>query len=151
MIAIRQTFHGVVATAIVMIPFYIGLWIVDMGGLSGMMDDDSYPASIFLLPVIATLFSGVAFWIGVFPFAHAAKWIGNRTGLSFFKAGFLSVGSSAIVGGCFGCFFGVGGNFSAAVIYALFLGSAATVFWWTTVKMNAEPTNSADAKRRAAD
>jgi len=93
-----------------------------------MMDDDSYPASIFMLPVIAALFSGVAFWIGVFPLAHAAKWVGNRTGLSIFKAGFLSVGSSAIIGGCFGCFLGERENFSTAVMYALFLGSAASVF-----------------------
>jgi len=35
----HTTLHGVVATAIVMIPFYIGLWIVEIGGLSGMMDD----------------------------------------------------------------------------------------------------------------
>jgi hypothetical protein len=141
MIAIRHTFSGIIAAAFVMIPFYIALWLIDIGGLGGMMDDDSYPFSIFLLPAIAAIFSGVAFWIGVFPFAHLGKWIGNRKNLSLIKAGFIATGCSALVGCIFGA---VSGGLYAAFIYMIFLGSAAVVFWVLAAKNKVEQTGPAN-------
>jgi hypothetical protein len=97
--------------------------------------------SLFLLPVIASLFSAVAFWVGVFPCAHFARWFGNQSNLSTWWAGFVAVGLSALIGGIFGQF---SGGLYAASMYALFLGLAAIAFWWTTARRtNVDPLSAA--------
>jgi len=131
MITIRHQFLGIVACALVMIPAYIGLWLVDIGGLVGMMNDDSYPMSIFMLPLIAAILSGVAFWLAVFPFAHFARWISNRLRMTILCGGLIAVCCSALLGALFGA---ISGGLYAALIYACFLGTAAFVFWVTTAK-----------------
>ena len=135
MIAIRNVFLGIIACAIVMIPSYIGLWLVDIGGLGGMMDDDSYPMSIVILPVIAAIFSGIAFWMGVFPFAHLARWVSNKQKLTTTIGGAIAVFSSASIGVFFGL---VSGGVYSALIYGAYLGVAALVFLLTTAKIRVE-------------
>ena len=122
--------------AAIMIPFYIVLWIAVMGGFSRAMDDDSYPGSIVMLPVVAAIFSGFAFWIAIFPLAHAAKWVGNRWRLSTRNAGVIAIGIPGLLGGIFGI---LGGGVSAAMAFSAFLVSGAAAFWLTTTKKDAEP------------
>jgi len=147
MIAIRHVFLGTVACAVVMIPFYIALWLVDIGGLGGMMDDDSYPMSIFTLPLIAAIFSGVAFWLGVFPCAHLAKWIANRKRLTITRGGSIAVCRSAAFGALFGI---VAGGLYPALTYAAFLGSSSLAFWCVSAKTEVEQGRGANASSRVA-
>ncbi len=132
MIVIRRVFLGLIACALVMIASCIGLWLTAVGGLGGMMDDDAYPMSLLMLPVIASIFSGIAFWIAVFPFAHLAKWFSNKRRLTLTRGGMIAAFSSASVGVLFGF---VSGGVHAALIYGAYLGTAALVFWLATARV----------------
>ena len=142
MIKFRHTFLGVLAAAAVMIPFYVALWLVDIGGLAGMMNDDSYPVSIVIVPLMAALFSGVAFWVGVYPVARLVCWLANEKGMSRWRAAWIGSGLSAVLGGGFGL---LAGGTGSGFYYAAFMGLAALAFWWTTTRNMAEPSAGGNA------
>ena len=132
MIVFRRTFLGVVLSALIMIPSFLIMWVVDMGGLGGVMDDDSYPGSLFITPVLAALFSGLAFWVAIYPSALLARWIGSRKGWSLGQAGGMAVMLALAVGVLFGV---TGGGIVGAVFYAFYMGVPATVFWIVTARL----------------
>jgi hypothetical protein len=94
MIAFHRVISAIVVCGLLMITMFVCLWVADTGGLGGVMSDDCYPASTFVVPLIAAIFCGVAFWVGVFPVAHLAKWIGNKRGLNLTAGGLVAALSS---------------------------------------------------------
>ena len=135
MIIFHRTFLGVIASGLVMIPIYIGLWLYEVGGTKGMMNDDSYPMSIFLMPVVAALVSGGVFWIVVFPWAQASRWIANRNQLQVSDGCLIAVYVPAFLGALFGL---ISDGISSAIAAGSYLGLSSLVFWRTVAKKDAE-------------
>ena len=135
MIRFHRLFLGVIASAVVMIPIYLGLWLYEVGGTRGMMKDDSYPMSIFLMPLMAALVSGGVFWIVVFPWAQASRWIANRKGLKVSDGCLIAVYVPAILGVFLGV---ISGGIYSAVAAGFYLGLASLVFWRTVAKKEVE-------------
>ena len=106
-----------------------------------MMNDDSYPMSLFIVPVVGTVFSAVAFWLGVFPFAHLARWIANRQHLTIETGGFIAFCGSVTMGLLFG---GITGGLRGAITYCVFFGIGSLAFWLATAKKKVEPEASDD-------
>jgi hypothetical protein len=135
MIKIRRTFLGVIACSLVMIPIYLGLWLFEIGGTKGMMSDDSYPMSIFLMPLIAALVSGFVFWIVIYPWAQMTRWIANRNGMTLSNGCAVAVYVPAMLGTFLGV---ISGGIYSALAAGSYLGLASLVFWRTTARTEVE-------------
>lgn len=135
MIRFHRIFLGVTASAVVMIPICLGLWLYEVGGTTGMMNDDSYPMSIFLMPLMAALASGVVFWMVVFPWAQASRWIANRNGLTLSDGCLIAVYVPAILGVFLGV---ISGGIYSAVAAGSYLGLSSLAFWRTVAKWEVE-------------
>lgn len=135
MIRFHRLFLGVIASAVVMIPIYLGLWLYEIGGTKGMMNDDSYPMSIFFVPLMAALVSGGVFWIIVFPCAQASRWIANRKRLTLSYGCMIAVYVPALLGVLLGV---LSGSIYSALAAGSYLGLASYVFWRIVAKREVE-------------
>jgi hypothetical protein len=131
MIKFSRTFLGVIACSFVMIPIYLGLWLYEIGGTNGMMNDDSYPMSIFLTPLIAALVSACVFWIIVYPWAQMTRWIANRNGMTLSNGCAVAVYVPTIIGAFLGV---LSGGIYSALAAGSYLGLASWVFWRTAAR-----------------
>lgn len=118
-----------------MIPIYLGLWLFEIGGTKGMMSDDSYPMSIFLMPLIAALVSGIVFWIVIYPWAQMTRWIANRNRMTLSNGCAVAVYVPAMLGTFLGV---ISGGIYSALAAGSYLGLAALVFWRTTARTEVE-------------
>ena len=132
MIAFRHAFLGVCAAAAVMIPYYVAFWLYSIGGLRGMYDDDSYPMSLVGVPIVAAIFSAIAFWIWVFPSALLARRIAHAHALDFLRASLLAGCLSALGGVVFGLAFG---DWVACVAYGLYMFLSSLAFWFAGARV----------------
>jgi hypothetical protein len=74
----RHRFLGFICTLAALVFVYIAAWVSGLGGFGGVMSDDSYPFSIFLLPIIATIFSAFILFVVVLPQALFARFVVRR-------------------------------------------------------------------------
>ena len=136
-IIFHKIFRGVITAAIVMIPYYIGMWLIDIEGLSGMMNDDSYPASLFILPFVAAIFSGVIFWLVIFPICFITRLISNYYYLSKRIGGCMSIIIADFIGSI-GYWFFMGNDLRWTGIYGIYFALGAGSFWLRSAYMNSD-------------
>ncbi len=80
-----------------MVICYLAAWIETLGGLAGVMNDDGYPMSIVMVPVIAGVYSTVALFAVVLPFVLVARWAMQRFHLHKAAPFLLFLGAAEIV------------------------------------------------------
>jgi len=112
----------------------MGMWLIDIEGLSGMMNDDSYPASLVVVPFMAALFSGIIFWLVCFPICFATRLISNYYYLSKQVGGCIAVIITNLIGSI-GYWFFTDTDLLWTEIYGIYFALGAGAFWLRSAYM----------------
>jgi len=136
---IRHPLKGFLLSAMVMTLFYIVFWLIDIGGMKGMYDDDSYPVSMVFVPMIGALVSSIIFLILVLPSVLISRWLVRKERFPEQKARMIVLWVSILIGGFSGLLTSDAVGMFASAIY---VGCGAIVFWITAVRDRVETDGS---------
>ncbi|MEO6184404.1 MAG: hypothetical protein ABIP76_14900 [Verrucomicrobiota bacterium] len=114
----------------VMVICYLAAWLDIVGGLAGMMNDDGYPMSVVVVPLVAAVFSTVALFAVVLPFALLVRWAMRRFHLHKAAPFLLFLGAAEILTLPLALRFSDGNPRSTLIWGTAYLLAGCSVLWW---------------------
>jgi hypothetical protein len=130
----RNRFRGFTCALAALVVIYIGGWVSDMGGLRGIMDDDSYPFCIIIVPVVAAIFSSIILFTIILPQALLARLVVRRLCGHQAVPFIVFLGVSSVLIAPIARWHSNGRPFFSLVLGVVYLLAGCSVLWWISFR-----------------